>query len=936
MRHTIRVQNFLPFAVCTSPIFMRTAPATIFAILLSGCSLKLDGIEAEGEAATGATISGDVIVENAQDESSDTGDITEGTTDGGPGGETGPEICDGIDNDGDGDVDEGLLVAFYWDEDGDGWGGTNDVGCELPEGASLLPGDCDDTDASIHPEAVELCNGIDENCNYEIDEGVTFRFYADTDGDGYGTPEDMRTECTAPDGYVDNDLDCNDEAAIISPESVEFCNYIDDNCDGEIDEDLQILVYPDNDSDGFGRLLEPEMMCGLSEGYTTTPGDCDDDDASINPDGVESCNDADDDCNGLVDDDAVEGTISFWSDLDGDGHGNGLEMTGCSVPDGYAASDDDCDDLDSSRSPSTPEICNDIDDNCNDSVDEGVLIAFYEDNDADGYGTSGTTYACIMPEGAARFDGDCDDTDDSINPGASEYCNGLDENCNGLIDDSPLDGTRWFTDADGDGFGAPLDVEVHCEAPPGFVDNNDDCNPEVATINPGADEVCNGFDDNCDDVVDIDAVDAPVWYRDADGDGFGDTSVTETTCVVPIGFVDNEDDCDDSDPVISPDEDELCDDVDNDCNGLVDDAAIDTIEAFPDEDEDGFGSAYADATLLCEEDITVGWSTDNEDCDDEEALVNPVGVELCNGIDDNCNGDIDEDSEDRVLVYPDNDLDGFGSPGLGILTCEVLAGWSLVDTDCNDENASVFPGADEYCNGINDDCDDSIDEDAVDRLSVYPDEDGDGYGDLSVEELSCELPDGWSITGGDCEDDDDEINPGVTESCDGYDENCDDIIDNGADDCGSNTVQRNLGSHSYIFTKNGKRKSWTNARDWCEDRNYTLVTINSSDEQYWIINTIRYDSETDNEPHWTGLNDRGGPAFERYRSESGWLWESGETYSYSAWSWGQPDNSGGGWEDVWGGEDCVEVNRWRSRAANNDWNDLPCDSSLRFICEASP
>ncbi len=82
----------------------------------------------------GTTVTGDVIVDNAEADEPDSGRTEDESTEGDTSGETGPEVCDGVDNDGDGEIDEGVLIAFYWDEDGDGWGSTNDVGCVLPDG----------------------------------------------------------------------------------------------------------------------------------------------------------------------------------------------------------------------------------------------------------------------------------------------------------------------------------------------------------------------------------------------------------------------------------------------------------------------------------------------------------------------------------------------------------------------------------------------------------------------------------------------------------------------------------------------------------------------------------------------------------------------------------------------------------------------------------
>ena len=149
-----------------------------------------------------------------------------------------------------------------------------------------------------------------------------------------------------------------------------------------------------------------------------------------------------------------------------------------------------------------------------------------------------------------------------------------------------------------------------------------------------------GFVDNADDCDDSDAEVYPgasTWYADADGDGFGDSSATDDSCEAPEGYVDDSSDCDDADGDVYPDADELCNDADDDCNGLVDDEPIDGTTYYVDADLDGYGGSTE--VLLCA--LESGYAENDLDCDDEKPRVNPDAEEICNGLDDDCDGDTD-------------------------------------------------------------------------------------------------------------------------------------------------------------------------------------------------------------------------------------------------------------------------------------------------------
>ena len=319
-----------------------------------------------------------------------------------------------------------------------------------------------------------------------------------------------------------------------------------------------------------------------------------------------------------------------------------------------------------------------------------MLWGMCADADGDGY------------EDIACGGDDCDDTDSGVYPGATEYCNGVDDDCDGTVDENAADASTWYQDADSDGYGNPSVSTTACSQPSGYVSDNTDCDDGDANQYPGADEYCNGEDDDCDGEIDEDdAVDANDFYEDADGDGYGNANVHEQACVQPSGYVANDTDCDDGDADQYPGATEYCNDEDDDCNGLVDDDAVDDSTWYQDFDGDGYGNVFVH-TDDCDQ--PSGYVSNDDDCDDQDADQYPGATEYCNGEDDDCDGEVDEDDADDADVwYEDADNDGYGNPAVSDVDCYQPSGYVSDNTDCDDGDADQYPGATEYCNGEDDD-----------------------------------------------------------------------------------------------------------------------------------------------------------------------------------------------------------------------------------------
>jgi len=147
------------------------------------------------------------------------------------------EVCDGEDNDCDGIIDNDVMTDYYADADGDGYGaGDATEACEPPSGTVEDSTDCDDSDVTAYPGNEETCDGIDNNCDGAVDEGVTTTFYADSDGDGFGDVDGAVESCTLPADHVENSEDCDDADPSISPAAHEFCDAIDNDCDPKTSE----------------------------------------------------------------------------------------------------------------------------------------------------------------------------------------------------------------------------------------------------------------------------------------------------------------------------------------------------------------------------------------------------------------------------------------------------------------------------------------------------------------------------------------------------------------------------------------------------------------------------------------------------------------------------------------------------------------------------
>ncbi|MFT5680117.1 MAG: hypothetical protein ACI8RZ_001022 [Myxococcota bacterium] len=534
--------------------------------------------------------------------------------------------------------------------------------------------DCDDGNASIHPGQPEVCDGVDDNCNGQIDEG-----FSDTDTDGIADCTDTE-ECdgldnngdgVADEGFSDSDGDGTPDC--LDPEE---CNGLDDDGDGLIDEDF------DTDGDGYAPCA------------TDGTADCDDSNADISPDATEVGGDAiDNDCDGAIDEgDWGEGDLVITeilnnplsvSDRDGEWFEirnnsgedrilNGLTIHDDSGDEHRLAADDAIWLLDGAYM--VLGINGDTATNGGVSVDyvyDEVSLSNESDSlmlSMDGLLIDGVTWddGASMPDtSGSSMSLDILYLDASKNDVASNWCD-----------------TAWPDVSSAEVLSTPGESNRLCATVDhdndGYAESEGDCDDEDITVGPGSDEIAyDGIDNDCDPTSPDD---------DLDGDGFF-----------------NNDDCDDNDAEVYPGNVEICDSIDNDCNGDIDDDDANVIGArswYPDGDGDGYGDATSTAMISC--DVISGLVEDNADCDDTDALYNPAAIE------DDCD-DLEDYNCDGQAAFVDEDLDGF----------------SVCDNDCDDTDARVFPyGWENASDGIDNDCDgdtDTADSDTARLLSLTDD-----------------------------------------------------------------------------------------------------------------------------------------------------------------------------------------------------------------------
>ncbi|MBM4343373.1 MAG: putative metal-binding motif-containing protein [Deltaproteobacteria bacterium] len=617
------------------------------------------------------------------------------------------EVCNAQDDDCDGQTDEPAAGAT----------------CKIVAGDSSCPGTpicVGGIETCVGQKPVpELCNNADDDCDGQTDEGC------DDDKDGYcdaalGYEPAGKVACPKGGG------DCDDKDAGKHPSAKELCNGADDNCNGLKDaEDPLLLIHdsqPCEKQQGVcAGSKKPALLCQTGQWLA-----CADQDYTLQAPSyskVEVCDDKDNDCSGKADDGCND---------DGDGYCDaGMATLGFPLvcPKGGG----DCNDDDKLSLPGAVEKCDDLDQNCNGAIDEGC------DDDKDGQ-CDGELTVVGTPKSCPSGEGDCDDLNPKRFKGAKELCNGVDDNCTGGTDELFPNLGKSCTDGKGI---CNVAGTVVC-APDGSA--------SVCSTSAGKpqSEICDNLDNDCDGDVDEGC--------DDDKDGYCDSAMATAgkPKVCPLGGGD----CNDLFGDQYPSAKETCNGKDDDCDGKTDASDGDLIIEDPQNCEKNLGVCKGSkkpvslcangAWLPCSAEHYANWN------------ANYATQEACDNLDNDCSGLVDEGCDD--------DGDGFCNKNLKVIgfspKCSKGVG------DCQDKDPDVHPLATELCDNKDNDCNLKIDDGC--------DKDSDNYCDAGKTIPFGVTPQICPAGGGDCNDDDFKVNPGVKDFCaDFMDNNCNGQTDDG-------------------------------------------------------------------------------------------------------------------------------------------------------------
>ncbi|MCC7501443.1 MAG: hypothetical protein IT229_02870 [Flavobacteriales bacterium] len=550
------------------------------------------------------------------------------------------------------------------DADNDGY--YNNAGCP--------PLDCDDSDAQVNPDANEVCgNGKDDDCDGVVDNvGDTTLFvlwYADADGDGYGNAASSVSACAQPAGYVGNDDDCDDADPLVFPGQncsqvcsatevawvdanyqtytqglmsalgscifsnnfsacvlgqlsgqfplsdacnacgVEWADCVRTNCIAECAQGQEACAACMVSAGCNANLMQCFGLTDADGDGLPTGSDCDDANANVYAGAPEICDGLDNDCNGIVDD-----QLNLFADLDADGFGDPNAPVPCS---GVGVSNSgDCDDND-------PQVT--------------TASTYYLDADGDGFGEPQSGFSsCTPPQGAVTNDSDCNDNEPLTNPNATDVCgDGIDNNCDGQVDENcgPVelcdgldnDGNGQIDEGLGLGQACGCGGVVICDG-----------NGGTTCSQPGLPETCNGIDDDCDGQIDEGGVCgcAPAGTPCSDGNACTVNDIEDGACNCISGA-----------PAVCDDGNPCTIDTCNPLTGCVfvaapagtacDDGNPNTINDAC----DGSGNCVG---TVCTDNDADGFTTCQGDCNDSNLNINPARPEVCNGVDDDCDGQVDE------------------------------------------------------------------------------------------------------------------------------------------------------------------------------------------------------------------------------------------------------------------------------------------------------